>query len=85
MFVDESGDFGEYNHISPYYIVAMVFHDQDVDISEPIKKLNRELQFLKLDNTCIHTGPIIRKEEIYTGLSKLYGIMELYNERHELS
>ena len=26
IFVDESGDFGEYNHISPFYIVTMVFH-----------------------------------------------------------
>ena len=43
----------------------MVFHDQNCDISEYINNLNRELAFLKLDNVCIHTGPIIRKEEIY--------------------
>lgn len=28
VFVDESGDFGEYEKHSPYYIVTMVFHDQ---------------------------------------------------------
>ena len=28
IFVDESGDFGEYEKHSPYYIVSMVFHDQ---------------------------------------------------------
>ena len=31
-----------------------------------IGKLNTELSYLSLDNLCIHTGPIIRKEEIYT-------------------
>ena len=34
IFIDESGDFGEYNKISPYYIVTMVFHDQDKDIKK---------------------------------------------------
>ena len=27
--------------------------------------MNPELSYLHLDNLCIHTGPIIRKEEIY--------------------
>ena len=32
IFVDESGDFGEYDYRSPFYIVSMVFHDQSIDI-----------------------------------------------------
>ena len=37
VFVDESGDFGEYEKHSPYYIVTMVFHDQSKDIRhEPL-------------------------------------------------
>ena len=36
VFVDESGDFGGYEIHSPYYIVTMVFHDQDIDITEKI-------------------------------------------------
>ena len=44
----------------------MVFHDQSIDIQPAISKLNTELSYLGLDNLCIHTGPIIRKEEIYT-------------------
>ena len=40
IFVDESGDFGEYNHHSPYYIITMVFHNQNDDISEDINKFN---------------------------------------------
>ena len=65
IFIDESGDFGEYDFRSPYYIITMVFHDQDCNINAAIDNLNRELSFLNLDNICIHTGPIIRMEEIY--------------------
>ena len=32
IFVDESGDFGEYAVHSPYYIITMVYHEQDKDI-----------------------------------------------------
>ena len=32
LFIDESGDFGEYSHHSPSYIITMVFHNQEVDI-----------------------------------------------------
>lgn len=69
IFTDESGDFGEYEQHSPYYIITMVFHDQQEDIRPAISKLNQELSYLNLDNLCIHTGPIIRKEEIYLNMS----------------
>lgn len=65
IFIDESGDFGEYDYKSPYYIITMVFHDQNYDISGAISALNQELSYLVPDDICIHTGPIIRKEEIY--------------------
>ena len=65
IFIDESGDFGEYSFHSPYYIITMVFHNQDVNIQENILHLETELSYLGLKNLCIHTGPIIRKEEIY--------------------
>ena len=61
IFIDESGDFGEYDHHSPYYIITMVFHDQQEDIQPAVSKLNQKLSYLNLDNLCIHTGPIIRK------------------------
>ena len=47
----------------------MVFHDQNDIIQQEINKLNKELSYMELDNLCIHTGPIIRKEEIYQNLS----------------
>jgi len=68
LFIDESGDFGEYSHHSPYYIITMVFHNQEIDISKQIAHLDHELSFLGLNNMCIHTGPIIRKEEIYKNM-----------------
>ena len=69
VFIDESGDFGDYDIHSPYYIVSMVFHDQKDDINDAIRKLNQELSYMNLDNLCIHTGPIIRREEIYHAMS----------------
>ncbi len=69
IFIDESGDFGEYDHHSPYYIITMVFHNQQEDIQPAVSKLNQELSYLNLDSLCIHTGPIIRKEETYTHMS----------------
>ncbi|MBB5224902.1 MAG: DUF3800 domain-containing protein [Treponema sp.] len=68
IFIDESGDFGEYSFHSPYYIITMVFHDQAVDITKSIEHLDNELSYLGLSNLCIHTGPIIRKEEIYKNM-----------------
>lgn len=69
IFIDESGDFGKYDHHSPYYIITMIFHNQQEDIQPAVSKLNQELSYLNLNNLCIHTGPIIRKEEIYVDMS----------------
>ncbi|MBR3581200.1 MAG: DUF3800 domain-containing protein [Lachnospiraceae bacterium] len=69
IFIDESGDFGEFSNHSPYYIISMVFHDQKIDIQQTISRLDRELINIGLSDLCIHTGPIIRKEEIYTNMT----------------
>ena len=69
IFIDESGDFGEFSNHSPYYIISMVFHDQKIDIQQTISRLDRELINIVLSDLCIHTGPIIRKEEIYTNMT----------------
>lgn len=68
IFIDESGDFGEYNHHSPYYIITMVFHNQSSSIETALAHLEQELSYLNLANHCIHTGPIIRKEADYSFL-----------------
>lgn len=68
IFIDESGDFGGLSQHSPYYIISMVFHDQSEDLSETISRFNYELSYLSINNNCVHTGPIIRNENIYKGM-----------------
>ena len=51
IFVDESGDFGEYEQHAPYYIVTMVFHDQSKDISSNINVLNNTLKQIGLNSS----------------------------------
>ncbi len=65
IFIDESGDFGEYDFRSPYYIIAMVMHDQSDDISESLEKFESELTHMGYPHHCVHTGPIIRQEQEY--------------------
>ena len=48
----------------------MVFHDQSKSIADSVAKLNQELSYMNLDWLCIHTGPIIRMEEIYNVMTK---------------
>lgn len=67
IFVDESGDFGEYDYHTPYYIISMVIHKQDIDISTNLKALENELNNIGWDNHCIHAGPVIRSEDEYRG------------------
>ena len=41
IFIDESGDFGKYSENSPYYIITLVFHNQDISIKDDIAKLDK--------------------------------------------
>lgn len=65
VFIDESGDFGEYSSASPYYMVGMVFHDQRIDISKDIATLDRHIRELGFPPHAVHMGPLIRRESIY--------------------
>lgn len=66
IFVDESGDFGCYERHAPYYIVTMVLHDQRIDISEAIRRLDESLAYLGYaGGQAIHTEPLIRRENPY--------------------
>lgn len=64
IFIDESGDFGAYEEHSPYYIVSVVLHNQNIDISEDIDKLENYLSDIQ-ERRVIHTGPLIRRESDY--------------------
>ena len=65
VFIDESGDFGPFEQHAPYYLVTMILHDQDVDISANIAVLDQHLRNLDFNFDAVHIGPIIRREEIY--------------------
>lgn len=51
--------------IHHYYIVSMVFHNQNDDISNQIKHLDYEMEKLGYRNHAVHTEPLIRREECY--------------------
>ena len=50
IFVDESGDFDDYADHSSYYIISLVLHDQDVDITQDIDWLENRLAELGYPN-----------------------------------
>ncbi|MBO7683453.1 MAG: DUF3800 domain-containing protein [Kiritimatiellae bacterium] len=71
VFVDESGSYEPDRQSSRYYLVCMVFHDQDIDISAELDKLEDSLEAMGLDRChCVHAGPLIRRESEYAGMSR---------------
>ena len=67
VFVDESGRFKYPDPESHYYIVGLVFHDQEVDIMPLVRKMDQKADELGLDADvfAFHAGPIIRQEKGY--------------------
>lgn len=66
IFVDESGDFGEYKQHAPYYIITMVFHDQSNDISSNITMLFQVADLictLELLKEKVGSGKLSKSEE----------------------
>ena len=63
IFVDESGSFDSDIFPSRFYVVSCIFHDQSVDISEHLNRLEMSLAHLGLSGLCLHAGPLIRREE----------------------
>lgn len=70
IFIDESGDFGSYTQHSPYYLVTLILHNQNTDISQNILALETHLNNLGYPQHAIHTGPLIRRESVYTSESR---------------
>jgi hypothetical protein len=68
IFIDESGDFGEYNSHSQYYIITLVLHDQSVDISENIQKFRETIKNHNMPEYIVHSGPLIRREGEFRNL-----------------
>lgn len=69
IFVDESGDFGEFDPRAPFYILSLVIHDQRISISDDLSLLESEMRNIGWPNHCVHAGPIIRAEHEYKEIS----------------
>lgn len=86
IFIDESGDFGEVKERPAYYLVTMVFHNQSVNISKEIVKLEESMRTSGFDLDYIHTGPVIRREQVFEKYSLeerrklLYKMLYFYNK-----
>ncbi|MDO4197712.1 MAG: DUF3800 domain-containing protein [Erysipelotrichaceae bacterium] len=66
IFVDESGDFGKYDSIAPFYLLTLVLHEQSRPLSTfKLNKINNDLvkYFPSKKDSYVHSGPIIRKEK----------------------
>jgi len=73
VFVDESGSFApeSVNPASRYYLICLVAHDQDVDISDEIRQLEDSLERLGIGrHHCVHAGPLIRREQDYANMTR---------------
>lgn len=69
IFIDESGDFGEVKERPAYYLVTFVFHDQKADIRQQVLKLEESVRISGFHLEYIHTGPLIRREEVFANYS----------------
>ena len=89
VFIDESGDFGPYKLHAPYYLVAMVLHDQSINIQNHIDGLEQHMRNSGFAQHAIHTGPLIRRESIYKDdnyeiRKKLFNILYNFTRRVEI-
>lgn len=69
ILIDESGDFGETRDVRDYYLVTFVLHDQSKSITQEISKLEETIRLQNYGIEYIHTGPIIRKEDVFQNFS----------------
>ena len=69
IFIDESGDFGEITERPAYYLVTLLFHDHKNEIASNVKRLEDSTKNSGFDFEYIHTGPVIRREDVFSGLS----------------
>jgi hypothetical protein len=69
IFIDESGDFGTMKERPSYYLVTFVFHNQGNSIEQQVEKLEESVRNAGFGVEYIHTGPVIRREEVFVGYS----------------
>ena len=65
VFIDESGSDGLRDK---YYLVTLVLHEQDDDISEGIKLYEQSLVEKGLPNVPFHASPLLNGHDDYEGM-----------------
>lgn len=69
VFVDESGSFEPDEESSRFYLVCLLLHDQEDDISDFIENLESYLEKIGLGREhAVHVGPLIRREGAYQSM-----------------
>ena len=68
IHIDESGNLNLSNRQNPEYCLAMVFHDQDDDISSEIAFLDAKLLSMNCNVAFIHTTPLIRQDKPFENM-----------------
>lgn len=66
IFADESG--GQDGH-SKYYVLTLVFHDQDFDIANNIEKHRQGILDRGLKDIPFHAGPLLNGHDDYANMS----------------
>ena len=66
VFVDESGDLGGE---SKYYLMALIFHDQDNHLAGSIALYERSLAMRNLPDVTLHFGPLLHAHDEYRTMS----------------
>lgn len=69
IHIDESGNLNLANRQNSTYCLAMIFHNQDDDISSELQFLIKRLSDINCDVPFIHTVPLIRQDEPFANLS----------------
>ena len=85
-FIDEAGDFGEFESHSPFYIVSVIVHEQSDSIKHEIDGLESYLSSIGFSHHAIHTAPLIRREGDYTFLNteirqKLFNLLFRFSRK----
>lgn len=65
LFADESGESGAE---SKYYLLTLVFHEQDASISQPISIYENDLRAKSLPNIPLHACPLMNGHDDYEGM-----------------
>lgn len=66
LFVDESGEMGAE---SKYYLLTLVFHEQNADIDGPLALYENALKTKGLPDIPLHTSPLLNGNDEYKGMN----------------